>query len=114
MHRFVGETTLIKHSRFKSFKTFLKENRSLEEGTLRKGAVAAFGLKGRRHGDDAFRSWQSAQSRIKRMTSNSELDDRLLSSLADLLDGLMHSRKQLGSISAQITASDVLSQKGRR
>ena len=95
----------------KGFKAFLAEERELEEGIVKKGAVAAYALQGRKHGNNAVRSYNKAKQALRLVTNAKNTDhkvDALSRSLIDLLDGLVASRQQIGSVSAQVTASTVI------
>ncbi|MBM1222533.1 hypothetical protein JQU17_20175 [Ponticoccus sp. SC2-23] len=96
------------------FKEFCRQRQQLDERLIQKGAVAAYASQGKRHGDDAVRSWKSAKVPIRQMSSNKSIDPKLASALTDIINGLIASRKQLGSVSAQITAAQLLDGKGRR
>ncbi len=83
----------------------------MQESIVRKGAVAAFALQGKRHGDDAVRHYNKAKDILKRGLhhggenyKSTSLDDALQS----LIDGLISTRSQIGSVSAQITAASVV------
>lgn len=96
----------------KSFKTFMKERQQLEEGIVKKGAVAAYALQGRKHGNNAVRSYTKAKQALRAVvntTSSDQKVDALVLALIDLLDGLVAQRRQIGSATAQITAIGVLS-----
>jgi hypothetical protein len=95
----------------KGFKTFLAERQALEEGIVKKGAVAAYALQGRNHGNNAVRSYNKAKQTLQAATNAKSTDmkvDALTRALIDLLDGLVSQRQQIGSVSAQITSSNIL------
>jgi hypothetical protein len=81
------------------------------ESFVRKGAVTVYAAQGKRHGDDAVSSLKRAKQRlrnqIEKRTMDQKLDD-LGGALEDLINGLISQRYQIGSVSAQITASNVL------
>ncbi|MDA9795356.1 hypothetical protein N9C22_03760 [Paracoccaceae bacterium] len=83
----------------------------MEERVIRKGAVAAYASSGKRYGDDAVKRYQNAK-RI--LTSNIESKsteekvDIILAALVQISDGLISNRRQIGSVSAQITATTML------
>lgn len=95
----------------KSFKAFMIEQQQLEEAIVKKGAVAAYALQGRKHGNNAVRSYNNAKQALRLVTNAKNTDhkfDALSRALIDLLDGLVASRQQIGSVSAQVTASTVI------
>jgi hypothetical protein len=95
----------------KSFKAFMIEQQHLEEAIVKKGAVAAYALQGRKHGNNAVRSYNKAKQALRLVTNVKNTDqkfDALSRALIDLLDGLIASRQQIGSVSAQVTAATVI------
>jgi hypothetical protein len=95
----------------KSFRTFMAEQQDLDEAVVRKGAVAAYALQGRKNGNNAVRSYNKAKQTLKTSVNSTTLDqkaDKLLSAIMHLLDGLVATRKQIGSVSSQVTSSTVI------
>lgn len=95
----------------KSFKAFMIEQQKLEEAIVKKGAVAAYALQGRKHGNNAVRSYIKAKQALRQVTNAKRPDakvDVLTRALIDLLDGLVAQRQHIGSVSAQVTALSVL------
>ena len=95
----------------KSFRTFMAEQRGLDEAVVKKGAVAAYALQGRKNGNNAVRSYNKAKQTLKTSVNSTTLDqkaDKLLSAIMHLLDGLVATRKQIGSVSSQVTSSTVI------
>ena len=95
----------------KGFKTFLAEQQALEEGIVKKGAVATYALQGRNHGNNAVRSYNKAKQTLRAVNPSKSTDakvDALTLAIIDLLDGLVSQRQQIGSVSAQVTALSVL------
>jgi len=95
----------------KSFKTFMMEQEQLEEAIVKKGAIAAYALQGRKHGNNAVKSYNRAKQALRTVVNAKSTDqkvDVLTRALIDLLDGLVATRQQIGSISAQVTASTVI------
>jgi hypothetical protein len=87
------------------------EQQHLEEAIVKKGAVAAYALQGRKHGNNAVRSYNKAKQALRLVTNVKNTDqkfDALSRALIDLLDGLIASRQQIGSVSAQVTAATVI------
>ena len=96
----------------KSFKAFMIEQRQLEEAIIKKGAVAAYALQGRKHGNNAARNYNRAKQTLRAVMNSKDTDKKteaILLAIMDLLDGLIATRKQLGRVSAQVTASTVIS-----
>jgi uncharacterized protein YcaQ len=95
----------------KSFKTFMIEQEQLQEAIVKKGAIAAYALQGRKHGNNAVKSYNRAKQALRTVVNAKSTDqkvDVLTRALIDLLDGLVATRQQIGSISAQVTASTVI------
>lgn len=94
----------------KSFREFLMEHR-IDETIVRKGAVAAYASKGRTHGDRAEQHYREAKRLLTINIQNKKSDqkiDLMMSAMSQLADGLISSRHQLGSVSAQITSLSLL------
>ena len=95
----------------KGFKAFVEERQALEEAIVKKGAVAAYALQGRKHGNNAVKSYNRAKQALRAVVNAKSTDqkvDALVLALIDLLDGLVATRQQIGSVSAQVTASTVI------
>ena len=94
----------------KSFKEHI-EAEQLEERVIRKGAVTAYASSGKRHGDDAVKRYQTAKRLLTTnivSKSTEEKVDIIIAALVQISDGLISNRKQIGSVSAQITAVSLL------
>ena len=95
----------------KSFKAFMIEQQQIEEAIIKKGAVAAYALQGRKHGNNAVKNYNRAKQTLRALANAKSTDqkvDALSLAIIDLLDGLVAQRQQLGSLSAQITSSSLL------
>ena len=95
----------------KSFKVFMIEQQQLEEAVIKKGAVTAYALQGRKHGNNAVTSYNRAKQTLSALANTKSTDENvnaLVLSFIALLDGLIAQRQQLGSISAQLTAVSLL------
>lgn len=95
----------------KSFKAFMIEQQQLEEAIVKKGAVAAYALQGRKHGNNAVRSYNRAKQTLRALAnakSTNQKVDALSRAIIDLLDGLVAQRQQIGSVSAQVTSASLL------
>ena len=89
----------------------MMEQEQLEEAMIKKGAVAAYALQGRKHGNNSVRSYNKAKQTlraVKDVNSTNQKVDVFSKALIDLLDGLISQRKQIGSVSAQVTTLTVL------
>ena len=89
----------------------MAEQQGLDEAAVKKGAVAAYALQGRKNGNNAVRSYNKAKQALRVATNAKSTDikiDALTKALIDLLDGLISQRHQVGSVSAQVTALTVL------
>ena len=92
----------------KSFKAFMIEQQQIEEAIIKKGAVAAYALQGRKHGNNAVKNYNRAKQTLRALANAKSTDqkiDALSRAIMDLLDGLVAQRQQIGSVSAQITVS---------
>ena len=72
----------------KSFKAFIIEQQQLEEAVIKKGAVAAYALQGRKHGNNAVKSYNRAKRTLKVAVNAKGTDQKveaLMLSLIDLL-----------------------------
>ena len=95
----------------KSFKAFMIEQQQLEEAVIKKGAVAAYAFQGRKHGNNAVRNYNRAKQTLRTALNAKDIHDKseaMLHAILDLLDGLIATRRQLGSVSAQVTASTII------
>jgi hypothetical protein len=93
------------------FKDFLKNKTIVTESFARRGAVSVYAAQGKRHGDDAVSRFTRAKQRLRNQIVNRTIDqklDDLGGALEELINGLISQRYQIGSVSAQITASNVL------
>lgn len=91
------------------FRAFIEVTAGLDEGLIRKGVVALYSLQGKRHGDDAVHHYQAARralALISPKAPDQKIDD-LAQAMTSLANGLTATRKQIGSVSAQLTASSL-------
>ena len=91
------------------FRAYLEEIQGLEEGIVRKGAVALYALKGKRNGDEAVRHYQQAKQALtpKAKKDTDQKVDALSQALSSMADGMIATRMQIGSVSAQLTAANI-------
>lgn len=93
----------------KSFREFSQQS-IMTENIIRKGAVSTFALQGKRHGDAAVRSFQSARDATKNSLQDSNINERLSEieiAINLIATGLIEVRHQIGSVSSQITSGFV-------
>ena len=88
------------------FKQFLIAQYGLDEGLVRKGAVALYAAQGKRNGDEAVRHYQQVKQALlaKTKKDTNQKVDALLQALSSMADGMIATRMQIGSVSAQVTA----------
>jgi hypothetical protein len=94
-----------------TFKEFLIEQDCLEERLARKGAVATYAAQGKRHGDKAIQHYRDAKKAFVGYSTKETTDeklDALIKAIIAMTDGFIATRNQIGSVSAQITASSLL------
>ena len=94
----------------RSFKEHI-EAEQLDERIIRKGAVAAYASSGKRHGDDAVKRYQNAKRILTSNMENKSTDEKvdiIITALVQMSDGLISNRKQIGSVSAQVTSVSLL------
>ena len=94
----------------RSFKEHI-EAEQLDERIIRKVAVTAYASSGKRHGDEAAKRYQTAKRLLTANIENKSTEEKveiILAALVQISDGLISNRKQIGSVSAQITATTVL------
>lgn len=97
----------------KSYRQYVDDN-YLKENVIRKGAVAIYASQSRRHGDLAATAYAKAKAELNRSQDAKNTDQKLeylTSALLQVIEGLIATRQQIGSVSAQITASELLTQK---
>lgn len=88
------------------FKQFLIAQYGLDEGLVRKGAVALYAAQGKRNGDEAVRHYQQVKQALLARTKKDtdQKVDALVQALSSMADGMIATRMQIGSVSAQVTA----------
>lgn len=88
------------------FRQFLVAQYDLDEGLVRKGAVALYAAQGKRNGDEAVRHYQQVKQALLAKTKNDtdQKVDALVQAMSSMADGMIATRMQIGSVSAQVTA----------
>ena len=84
----------------KSFVERLAEQEELEERLLRTGAIATYGARSRKEGEDSVRSFKQGQQALRKGGPDVDLEDRLKrieQSLDHLFEGLIAQRQQIGA-----------------
>jgi hypothetical protein len=94
----------------KTFRQYIHE-RSLDEAVVRKGAVLTYAAQGRAHGDRATQHYRESKRLLTINMKGKDTDEKIdfiMNAIAQMADGMISTRQQIGSVSAQITASNVL------
>lgn len=84
----------------KSLVEYMAEQEHLEERLLRTGAIATYGAKARKEGDDSVRAFKQGQQALRKGGPDVALEDRVKrieKSLDHLFDGLIAQRQQIGA-----------------
>jgi hypothetical protein len=84
----------------KSFVEHMLEQEDLEERLLRTGAIATYGARARKDGDDSVRAFKQGQQALRTGGADVALEDRVKrveQSLDHLFTGLIAQRNQIGS-----------------
>ena len=84
----------------KSLVEHMAEQEELEERLLRTGALATYGARARKEGDDSVRAFKQGQQALRKGGPDVDLEDRvkrLEQSLVHLFDGLIAQRQQIGA-----------------
>jgi len=103
----------------KSLVDHMTEQEDLEERLLRTGAIATYGARSRKEGEDSVRAFKQGQQALRKGGPDVDLEDRIKrieQSLDHLFDGLIAQRQQIGAGVAVDVAGHSLSakQKTRR
>ena len=100
----------------KSLVEHMAEQEHLEERLLRTGAIATYGAKARKEGEDSVRAFKQGQQALRKGGPDVALEDRLKrieQSLDQLFDGLIAQRQQIGAGVAVDVAGHMLAAKKR-
>lgn len=91
------------------FKQFLVAQHDLDEGLVRKGAVALYAAQGKRNGDEAVRHYQQVKQALlaKTKKDTDQKVDAIVQAMSSMADGMIATRMQIGSVSAQVTATSL-------
>jgi hypothetical protein len=94
----------------KRFRHYIQE-RGMDEAVVRKGAVITYASQSRAHGERATQHYREAN---RLMTINmmckvsDEKIDLIMTAIGHMADGMISTRQQIGSVSAQITSLSLL------
>ncbi len=94
----------------KTFRQHVAE-RSLNEAVRRKGAVLTYASQGRAHGDRATQHYRDIKRLLTINMKSKDSDEKMdliMNALAQMADGMILTRQQIGSVSAQITSLSLL------
>jgi hypothetical protein len=94
----------------KTFRQYIHE-RSLDEAAVRKGAILTYASQGRAHGDRATQHYREAKRLLTINMKDKDTDgkiDFIMNAIAQMADGMISTRQQIGSVSAQITSLSLL------
>ena len=84
----------------KSLVEHMAEQEHLEERLIRTGAIATYGVKARKEGNDSVRAFKQGQQALRKGGPDVALEDRVKrieQSLDHLFDGLIAQRQQIGA-----------------
>jgi hypothetical protein len=101
----------------KSLVEFVTEQEKLDERLIRTGAIAAYGARSRKEGDDSVRAFKQAQQALRKGSADLSVEDRLErieQALDHLCDGLIAQRQQIGAGVAIDVAGHGLAAKARK
>ena len=101
----------------KSLVEHMAERNELEERLLRTGAIATYGAKARKEGDDSVRAFKQGQQALRKGGPDVALEDRVKrieQALDHLFDGLIAQRQQIGSGVAVDVVGHSLAAKNRK
>lgn len=98
-------------------KSFKEHQTELEEGVVRTGAIASYGVRARQQGQKAIRAFQRGREVLQRGGRDISLEERLErmeAALDALLEGLAHQKEQIGAGVAVDVAGHMLAAKERK
>ena len=84
----------------KSLVEHMAEQKYLEERLLSTGAIATYGAKAKKEGDDSVRAFRQGQQALRKGGPDVSIEDRVKrieQSLDHLFDGLIAQRQQIGA-----------------
>lgn len=84
----------------KSLIDHMTEHEELDERFIRTGAIATYGARSKKHGEDSVRAFKQGQQALRKGGPDVDLEDRIKrieQSLDHLFDGLIAQRQQIGA-----------------
>ena len=100
----------------KSLVEHMAEQEELEERLLRTGAIATYGARARKEGEDSVRAFKQGKQALRKGGPDVSIEDRVKrieQALDHLFDGLIAQRQQIGSGVAVDVAGHMLAAKTR-
>lgn len=100
----------------KSLVEHMAEQDTLEERLMRTGAIATYGARARKEGEDSVRAFKQGKQALRKGGHDMSIEDRVKrieQSLDHLFDGLIAQRQQIGAGVAVDVAGHSLSAKDR-
>ena len=101
----------------KSLVEHMAEHENLEERLIRTGAIATYGARSRKEGEDSVRAFKQGQQALRKGGPDVALEDRVKrieQSLDHLFDGVIAQRQQIGAGVAVDVAGHMLAVKARK
>ena len=101
----------------KSLVEHMAERNELEERLLRTGAIASYGAKARKEGEDSVRDFKQGKHTLRKGGPDVALEDRVKrieQSLDHLFDGMIAQRQQIGAGVALDVVGHSLAAKNRK
>lgn len=95
----------------------LAEQDELEERLMRTGAIATYGARARKEGEDSVRAFKQGKQALRKGGADLDIEDRIKrieQSLDHLFDGLISQRQQIGAGVAVDVAGHGLAAKDRK
>ena len=92
----------------------MTEHEELDERFIRTGAIATYGAKARKEGEQSVRAFKQGQQALRKGGPDVDLEDRIKrieQSLDHLFDGLIAQRQQIGAGVAVDVAGHMLAAK---
>ena len=102
----------------KSLIEHMAEHEDLEERLLRTGAIATYGARVRREGEDSVRAFKQGKQALRRGGPDVTIEERVKrieQSMDHLLDGLIAQRQQIGAgVAVDVVGHSLSAQKDTR
>ena len=101
----------------KSLVEHMAEQEELEERLLRTGAIATYGARARKEGEDSVRAFKQGKQALRKGGPDVSIEDRVKrieQALDHLFDGLIAQRQQIGAGVAVDVAGHMLAAKSKK